>query len=442
VSTLVWRRYATAFSARLTTSLTAAAFPALFLALGSGSNLIIDLHMYFFAMLAISAGWCCWRSLVASAVFITCHHLALNYLFPVLVFPEASNIGRVFLHGTIVAVEVAALVLLTQQSIRAFAAAESAVDAALEARKLAQNLAEDQKIAAESAKDAHGGIVLDLLDFRATVNDLLQTIRSSGSKMKGTSHLLLEMARKSEDAAANAETASSQSAEVVGSVTASTIQLVASIGEIHHRIAETTEIIRNGTEKTTLTHQSASALVESMSRIGQFVGLIQQIASQTNMLALNATIEAARAGETGRGFAVVAGEVKALAHATNAAALQIEKNVSDVKNISFSTVNAIGEITNIMRKVSEHGDMIMAAVQQQHCMTDDIERVTLSFEGQSQVLKTSVEAASRSAEHTSQAATTVDYSSQEVLETADKLNWAITRFLEKVISDTTQKPAA
>ena len=48
-------------------------------------------------------------------------------------------------------------------------------------------------------------------------------------------------------------------------------------------------------------------------KINDIIGVIDDIAFQTNILALNAAVEAARAGERGRGFAVVAGEVRSLA---------------------------------------------------------------------------------------------------------------------------------
>ena len=44
--------------------------------------------------------------------------------------------------------------------------------------------------------------------------------------------------------------------------------------------------------------------------VGEIVGMINDIAFQTNILALNAAVEAARAGKHGRGFAVVADEVR------------------------------------------------------------------------------------------------------------------------------------
>ncbi|ODU60384.1 MAG: hypothetical protein ABT02_06430 [Comamonadaceae bacterium SCN 68-20] len=59
--------------------------------------------------------------------------------------------------------------------------------------------------------------------------------------------------------------------------------------------------------------ETMGSITGSSRRIGEIIGVIDNIAFQTNILALNAAVEAARAGEAGRGFAVVAGEVRNLA---------------------------------------------------------------------------------------------------------------------------------
>lgn len=95
-------------------------------------------------------------------------------------------------------------------------------------------------------------------------------------------------------------------------------------------------------------------VVESTSRINDlaalskliedFAGVINKIASKTNMLSLNASIEAARAGEQGRGFAVVAKEVGNLAAQSTRSSSDISDTVKKVHTFVETMIDSMNKI--------------------------------------------------------------------------------------------------
>jgi len=441
-ATVAWLFNHTGYTTRLMTSLCGSFLVALFVA-SMNSSWIIDGHMYFFAMLAMSAVWCCWRSLVACAAFIAVHHLFLNYYYPSLVFPAASNLERVIFHAVIVLIEVGGLSFIIRSILQAMETAEAALADATNARAIAVGLAEEQKSIAMTESNAREAVMENVTAFNASVFNLFASIRGAATDLKQTSQTLISTAMQSERDASDADKASSQSAADIDFVAASTRELATSIGEIGRRMSMTANMVQHGSMKTNETAELTSVFVETMNRVEVFVSMIQQIAAQTNLLALNATIEAARAGEAGRGFGVVANEVKDLASAAARATQEIEKNVLEIRAVGHSAMEAVKEVTTIMKGIEDHALEIASAVQQQHYVTDEIVEVVTGFTERLHTLAAHINTASQSAGETSNSAAIVDTSAEKVLMAGDQIYNEIEDFLKKVVAteDRRQKAA-
>jgi methyl-accepting chemotaxis protein len=232
-----------------------------------------------------------------------------------------------------------------------------------------------------TSEDELGKAGLALNQMKNSLRDMIQSIAGTAEHVASASE---EISSSATQQAQGAETQKDQTAQVATAMQemSSTVQQVSEnsnrASDAARRAAETARhggaIVEESLSKMRAIADSVSAtarkmeeLGKSSDQIGRIIGVIDDIADQTNLLALNAAIEAARAGEQGRGFAVVADEVRKLAERTTTATKEIAQMIKNIQDETKNAVTAMeagtGQVEDGVKTTGQAGDSLKQIIE-------------------------------------------------------------------------------
>ncbi len=298
--------------------------------------------------------------------------------------------------------------------------------------------------------DAKSGSLYNEMKLMAAnlKDDIIKIIDSANNVQKSSQEIQEDMQKLSHDAASQVS-AADQVASATTELSHTVIDIAQNSSDIAESATETMAVAQDGAkvvENTVLEVQEISktmdessllmtSLGERSNQIGEIIGVINDIADQTNLLALNAAIEAARAGEQGRGFAVVADEVRKLAERTSKATSEISDMITSMQDETSAAMSSMGESikkvaigTALSREAGEALKKILERVTDLHSKVLQIAAATEEMSTTVEAITMDVGGIAKTSQETSKSASKTTEESKYLAQLSDELKAIISHF--------------